>query len=49
VTSLTANKAAQIAKEKTIRDLGGTYIKAPGRKGALYSVKDIITQISRRE
>jgi hypothetical protein len=49
VTSITADKAGQTAKEETIRALGGTYIKAPGRKGLLYSVQDVITELSRRQ
>jgi hypothetical protein len=48
VTSLTAPKSKQYDKEMRIREAGGTYIRAPGKKGALYSVKDILTQLSKR-
>ncbi|OMP80019.1 RHS repeat-associated core domain-containing protein, partial [[Flexibacter] sp. ATCC 35208] len=49
VTSLTANKGPQALKEERIREAGGTYIKAPGYKGILYPVQDIVTQFSRRK
>ncbi|WP_291914250.1 RHS repeat-associated core domain-containing protein [Chitinophaga sp. CB10] len=48
-TSKTADKTAQIAKEARIRAAGGHYVKAPGKKGTIYNVKDILTTISRRE
>lgn len=31
-------------KETDIRNNGGTHVKAPGRKGALYDISDIETQ-----
>ncbi|WP_083727795.1 RHS repeat domain-containing protein [[Flexibacter] sp. ATCC 35208] len=49
VTSLTADKTLQTQKEGRIRAVGGTYIKAPGKKGILYPVQDIVTQFSRRK
>ena len=48
VTSLTAPKSKQYEKEMRIRAAGGTYIRAPGKKGLLYSVQDILTQLSKR-
>ena len=44
VTSPTADKTAQMLKETEIRGNGGTRVKAPGRKGALYDISDIETQ-----
>ncbi|WP_455749961.1 RHS repeat domain-containing protein [Porphyromonas gulae] len=44
VTSPTADKTAQMLKEADIRGNGGTRVKAPGRKGALYDISDIETQ-----
>ncbi|MBF1618154.1 MAG: RHS repeat-associated core domain-containing protein [Prevotella sp.] len=44
VTSPTADKTAQMLKETDIRGNGGTHVKAPGRKGALYDISDIETQ-----
>jgi hypothetical protein len=38
-TSATARKLEQEAKEARIRGIGGTYVKAPGRKGKLYDIK----------
>lgn len=47
VTSITADKDGQMAKENRIREAGGTYIKNP-TTGELVSVKDISTRIERR-
>lgn len=46
VTSLTADKTAQIAKENRIREIGGNYIK--DKKGNLYEISsDLRTTIER--
>ncbi|MDK7684652.1 RHS repeat-associated core domain-containing protein, partial [Bacteroides fragilis] len=43
VTSPTADKSEQFAKEKRIRKKGGTNVKTPGRNGKLYSIADVKT------
>ena len=43
VTSPTADKTAQDLKEERIRNKGGTRIKEPGRKGALYDISKVKT------
>lgn len=43
VTSPTADKTAQMLKETEIRGNGGTRVKAPGRKGALYDISKVKT------
>lgn len=45
VTSSSADKSAQEIKEMTIRGKaeGGAHIKAPGRKGKLYNISDVVT------
>jgi RHS repeat-associated protein len=47
-TSMTAPKAAQIAKEQRIREAGGTYIRNRQDR-QLLNVTDIITELSRRQ
>jgi hypothetical protein len=46
-TSLTASKAAQIAKENRIRALGGTFVRDPAT-GALIDLSNTPTRIIRR-
>lgn len=43
VTSPTADKSDQEAKERRIRNKGGTNIKEPGKNGKLYSIADVGT------
>ena len=47
VTSETANKAPQIAKEAFIRNNGGDFIKIPGKNGALVNISSTPTRIIR--
>lgn len=47
VTSKTANKTAQEAKELFIRNNGGNFIKMPGRGGDLVDISNVPTRTIR--
>lgn len=46
VTSTSADKVSQFAKEQRIRAAGGTYVREPGKRGTkgLYDISDIETE-----
>jgi hypothetical protein len=46
-TSMTADKAAQIAKENRIRESGGTFVRDK-ETGKLIDLKDVPTELDRR-
>ena len=48
VTSETASKSGQMAKEARIRDAGGTFVRDPA-SGKLLDVSDVNTEVMRRQ